>query len=79
MKHQSTSKNGNSGSNAGRTTERPFKLNIIRDATGERILRIHALHPCKGVIIISRDHAYYFMEQVIHFVAALNKSDCESS
>lgn len=77
MKDRSASNKGNSKSGGNAT--HPFRLTIIRDTAGERLLRIHSLHPHKGEIAISRDHAYYFMEQVIHFVAALNKTDCEST
>ncbi len=79
MKHQNAIRNGNADSKSERKVARPFRLKIIRGSAGERILRIHSLHPYKGEIAISRDHAYYFMEQVIHFVAALNKTDCEST
>ncbi len=79
MKDRIASNNGYLNSKSEGNATRPFKLKIIRTTAGERILRIHSLYPQKGEIVISRDHAYYFMEQVIHFVAALNKTDCEST
>ena len=57
----------------------PFEFRIAAPANGERTLHIRSTRRGKGELIIARDHAYDFMEQVIHFVAALNKANCESS